>query len=43
MKESDTPVLEKRRLLSGFWSSSSNGGRCGSCFMGHTVSRFHAF
>lgn len=39
----DIPVLKKRHLLPGFWSSSSNGGRYGSCFMGHMVSRFHGF
>lgn len=44
----DSPVLKKRHLLPGFWSSSSNGGRYGSsnggrygsCFMGHMVSCF---
>lgn len=39
----DMPVLKKRHVLPGFWSSSSNGGRYGSCFMGHTVSHFHSF
>lgn len=44
----DTPVLTKRHLLPGLWSSSSNGGRYGSNsggrygsrFLGHMVSRF---